>query len=259
MPTFKEIRAALEALCREDHLPGSRDDVAHEVDVTLCHNLRAAGFSVSAEVARTLPAGQQQARGHVARVTSDQARGSASYLLDAPTCLASSPTSSQKGPPPRAPKKVQKGPPSKRFNPTSCRKSPTKLGLDSREKDHWSGMTTHPEQHYVRDLHGMGSFRMLRIANRFLRLHAMRAQLDKLIASFKVIGEMPTTRPDQFKLLSQSQNCQLPRCFVHESQVVPTLLPTEEIERNFFKTLAENIKAKHQGQACRWHPTCATP
>jgi len=193
VPTFKEIRAALEALCREDHLPGSRDDVAHEVDVTLCHNLRAAGFSVSAEVARTLPVGQQQARGHVARVTSDQARGSASYMFDAPTCLASSPILTQKGPPPRAPKKVQKGPPPERFNPTSCRKAPTKLGLDSREKDH--------------------------------------------------------TRPDRFKLLPRSQNCQLPRCFVQESQVrdrvVPTLLPTEEIERNFFKTLAENIKARH--------------
>ena len=261
VPTFKEIRAALEALCREDHLPGSRDDVAREVDVTLCHNLRAAGFSVSAEVARTLPAGQQQVRGHVVHVTSDHARGSASYLLDAPTCLSSSPTSTPKGPPPRAPKKVQKGPPPKRCNPTSCRKAPTnlRLGLDSREKDHWSGMTTHPEEYYVRDLHGMSSPRMLRIANRFIGFHAMQAQLDKLSAYSKVIGEVPTTRPDRFKLLPRSQKCQLPRCFVQESQVqdrvVPTLLPTEEIERSFFKTLAENIKTRHAAGL----PTCATP
>ena len=89
----------------------------------------------------------------------------------------------------------------------------------------------------MRDLNGLSSFRMLRIANRFIRFHAMQAQLDKLSAYSKVIGEVQTTRPDRFTLLSRSQNCQLPRCFVQESQVrdqvVPTLLPTEEMSLKF--------------------------
>jgi len=167
------------------------DTDARDVDATLCHDLSAAGFSVYTGDTRTFFASKRfsvytgdtrtffasKQQGRVVCLMSGQ--GSTSYLLVALTCLASSPTSN----PPRAPdlERVREGSTHK-WDPTS-RKAPTKLGFDPREKEHRSGMTTHPgpEEYYLRDLHGIGSSRMLRIANN-IRLHAMQVQLDKLFA-----------------------------------------------------------------------------
>ena len=189
-----------------------------EVDTALCHNLCAAGshVSVSLKEARPLVTGKQQ--GRTATLTSCQ--GSACYLSGAPTRPASSPV----------PHKA------------------TKLSLDSREENTWPGMTTHQEEYYVRDLH-LGNFRMLRIANKFIRFHAMQAQHDQLSACPKLSGDVPG-RLDRFRIMQRGQNRQMPRCFVQESQVVPAAA----VGRGFYKTLAKNIKARHAT-----HTSDATP
>ena len=192
-----------------------------QVHAAHCHELCAAGFSVSLEDTRPLLRVNGKRQGCAASLTSGQ--GSAGYLLDAPTHPASSSTL-----------------PWREAN---------KIGLDSREDHPWSGMTTHPEEYYVRDLH-LGSFRILRIANKF---HAMQERFEKLSADTKLLGEVPS-EPDRFRLLRCCQNCELPRCFVQESQIVQALEPVAVIGSGYFKTLAKNIKARHAS-----HTRDATP
>jgi len=157
-----------------------------QVHAAHCHELRAVGFSVSLEDTRPLLGVDGKRQGRAARLTSGQ--GSAGYLLDAPTHPASTSTL-----------------PWREAN---------NIGLDLRENRPWSGVTTHPEEYYVRDLH-LGTFRVLRIADKF---HAMEERFEKLSADTKLFDEVPSG-PDRFKLLRRCQNCELLRCFVQESQV----------------------------------------
>jgi len=115
----------------------------------------------------------------------------------------------------------------------------------SDSEDPWSNLTTHAEEYYVRDLH-LDISCMDVIANKFCKNHAIQEQRNKLCPDTvtKLLGKV-SVEPDQFKLHRRGQNCQVLRNFVQESEHTLAMIPAAAIGRDFFKTLAINIKARH--------------
>ena len=146
-----------------------------------------------------------------------------------------------------------------------------RLGWDALEEA--TPWTTHPEEYYVRDVHDEQDLMQMRIAHKFLLLHAMQAaqHIDDIQADTNQTVALPD--PARTRLLRRGRTCYpepqrtfsprdyrgcsptlsrasfgpLLRASVLAS--VSTVEMTPPDRRGFFKALAKSIKARHECHA----------